>query len=180
MAIRLPLPPAPHLVPRSRRYRGCSEARGPGRPSPQTQASGSVRAGLTLAGVRAGPRRMRQVPGNGFPATARALRCYPVPRIRLYALGVGYHFRDDVADAEYLHDVTKAEVMQALAYARRWPQRIESKVDARVLQIFSRTAEGHAVAVVVIQVDHWDWLIYAARPLEVDENAEYTIWEAQQ
>ncbi|MGW4720505.1 hypothetical protein [Nocardia sp. NPDC004260] len=93
---------------------------------------------------------------------------------------MGYHFRDDVADTQYLHDVTKAEVMQALGYPRRWPQRIESKVDARVLQIFSRTVEGRALAVVVIQVDHWDWLIYAARPLEVDETAEYTVWEAQQ
>lgn len=101
-------------------------------------------------------------------------------RIRLYALVVGYHFRDDVADAEYLHDVTKGEVMQALAYPRRWPQRIESKVDARVLQVFGRTVEGRGVAVVVIQVDRWDWLVYAARPLEVDENAEYTLWEVGQ
>ncbi|WP_307817919.1 hypothetical protein [Nocardia acididurans] len=92
---------------------------------------------------------------------------------------MGYHFRD-VDEAEYLHDVTKAEVMQALAYPRRWPQRIESKLDARVLQIFSRTTESRAVAVVVIQVDHWDWLIYAVRPLKVDESAEYTVWEAQQ
>jgi hypothetical protein len=101
-------------------------------------------------------------------------------RIRLYALPVVYHFRDDIAESEYLHDVTKAEVMQALAYSLRWPQRIESKVDAQVLQIFGRTTEARAVAVVVIQVDRWDWLIYAARPLEVDENAEYTVWEARQ
>ncbi|MGX1810909.1 hypothetical protein ACWIGI_34755 [Nocardia sp. NPDC055321] len=92
---------------------------------------------------------------------------------------MGFHFRDDVTDAEYLHDLTRAEVVQALAYPRRWPQRIESKVDARVLQIFSRTAEGVGVAVLVIQIDHWDWLIYAARHLEVDENAEYTVWEAK-
>ncbi|MGW4126183.1 hypothetical protein [Nocardia sp. NPDC004711] len=108
-----------------------------------------------------------------------AARGYPHRRIRLYALNVGYHFRD-VSDAEYLHDVTKVEVLQALAYPWRWPQRIESKLDARVLQVFSRTVEGRALAVVVIQVDRWDWLIYAARPLEVDENAEYTVWEAQQ
>ncbi|WP_331758692.1 hypothetical protein OG225_41080 (plasmid) [Nocardia sp. NBC_01377] len=93
---------------------------------------------------------------------------------------MGYHFRDDVAEDEFLHDVTKAEALQALAYPRRWPLRIESKVDARVLQVFSRTSEGRAVALVVIQIDHWDWLIFAARPLEVDENAEYTVWEAQQ
>lgn len=108
-------------------------------------------------------------------------RAAPLParRIRLYAQGVGYHFRD-VVESVYLHNVTKAEVMQALAYPKRWPQRIDSKVDARVLQIFSRTTEARAVAVVVIQVDRWEWLIYAARPLEVDENAEYTVWEAQQ
>lgn len=93
---------------------------------------------------------------------------------------MGYHFRGDNLDAQYFRDVTKAEVMEALAYPRRWPQRVESKVDARVLVIFSRTAQGRPVAVVVIQVDHWDWLVYAARPLEVDENAEYTVWEAQQ
>ncbi len=108
------------------------------------------------------------------------MRSYSARRILLYALRVGYHFRDDVAESVYLHDVTKAEVMQALAYPRRWPQLIESKVDARVLQIFGRTTEAKAIAVVVIQVDRWDWLIYAARPLEVDENAEYTVWEAQQ
>ena len=93
---------------------------------------------------------------------------------------MGYHFRDGVAQSEYLHDVTKAEVMQTLAYPRRWPQRIESKVEARVLQVFGRTGEGRGIAVVVIQIDRWDWLIYAARPLQVDENAEYTVWEAQQ
>ncbi|MFE3280080.1 hypothetical protein [Nocardia sp. NPDC059239] len=110
---------------------------------------------------------------------ASAARRYPLRRIRLYPLNAGYHFRD-VNDAEYLHDVTKVEVLQALACPRRWPQQIESKLDTRVLQVFSRTVEGRALAVVVIQVDRWDWLIYAARPLEVDENAEYTVWEAQQ
>ncbi|MFD4406712.1 hypothetical protein ACFWPH_28515 [Nocardia sp. NPDC058499] len=93
---------------------------------------------------------------------------------------MGYHFRDDIAESQYLHDVTKAEVMEALAYLRRWPQRIESKVDARVLQVFGRTTEARAVAVVVIQVDRWDWLIYAARPLEASEDDVYTVWEAQQ
>lgn len=101
-------------------------------------------------------------------------------RIRLYAVRVGYHFRDDVPSEFFLHDVTKAEVIEALAYPRRWPQRVKSKVDAQVLQIFGRQAEGQAVAVVVIQIDRWDWLVYAARPLKAFENTEYTVWEAQQ
>ncbi|WP_246023527.1 hypothetical protein [Nocardia yunnanensis] len=91
-----------------------------------------------------------------------------------------FHFREDVSEVDCLHDVTAAEVMQALAYSRRWPQRIESKVDSTVLQIFSRTDAGRGVAILVIQIDRWDWLVYAARALEVDENAEYTVWEVQQ
>ena len=77
-----------------------------------------------------------------------------------------------------LRGIAPQEVMQALGAGRRWPRKAVSPDGIRALTVWSRSALGRPLIVVLRHLEDLDWLIVGARDMSPAEQAEFADWEA--